>query len=107
MEVKERLAAIRKFLGYSQREMAEKLGLHVSSYNQLETGRNNLSRTAARLLRYMFYVNEDWLFHGKGEMLIDRDKGRPEKEKIKALEKELETYKKVVERLVNNTPEKS
>lgn len=105
MEAKDRLAEVRKFLGYSQREMAEKIGLHVSSYNQIETGRNNLTRPIIRLLRYMFYVNENWLLEGRGEMLVDRDKGKPEKAKIRELEKEVERQKKIIDRLINSTPD--
>lgn len=104
MEVRERLVALRKFLGYSQREMAEKIGLHVSSYNQIETGRNNLTRPIIRLLRYMFYVNESWLLEGRGEMLVDRDKGKPEKAKIRELEMEIERHKKIIDRLISSTP---
>jgi len=43
MKINERLKIIRKFKGYSQEEMAEKLGYSLSGYAKIEHGKTNLN----------------------------------------------------------------
>ncbi len=100
MKTQERLKALRVELGYTQKEIAEKLAMRVSSYNQIEVGRNNLSPRVALLLEKLFMANTAWIYEGEGDMFIslppDEDKRR-----IAELEEELRIQKEVIKRLVN------
>ncbi len=71
MKAHERLKALRQELGYTQQEMAEKLAMRVSSYNQIEIGRNNLSPRVALLLEKLFRVNPSWINGGEEDMFYE------------------------------------
>ena len=66
--MRRRIRQIRKDYGLSQEKFAKRIGMSGSFFNQVETGKNNVSdRTIADICRE-FHVNENWLRTGEGEM---------------------------------------
>lgn len=71
--MKERLKLLRKALKLNQQEFAGKIQVNRSTVAGYERGSTNLSeRTIADICR-VFYVNEDWLRTGEGEMFRARN----------------------------------
>lgn len=71
--MKERLKLLRKALKLNQQEFADKIQVKRSTVAGYERGSTNLSeRTIADICR-VFYVNEDWLRTGEGEMFRARN----------------------------------
>ncbi|MDR2734288.1 MAG: helix-turn-helix domain-containing protein [Spirochaetota bacterium] len=68
-ERSERLESLRKTLGLTQTEFAEKMGLSCSAISMIEQGRNPLGESKIRLISLVFGVNEAWLRDGTGDML--------------------------------------
>ena len=69
----ERLKLLRKALKLSQQEFADKIQVNRSTVAGYERGSTNLSeRTIADICR-VFYVNEDWLRNGEGDMFRARN----------------------------------
>ena len=66
----ERIKELRKALGLTQQEMAEKLGIKRNTIAQYEMGRNPPTDTVITLMCRAFDVNEEWLRTGEGEMFI-------------------------------------
>lgn len=66
----ERIKELRKALGLTQQEMAEKLGIKRNTIAQYEIGRNPPTDTVITLMCRAFDVNEEWLRTGEGEMFI-------------------------------------
>jgi transcriptional regulator with XRE-family HTH domain len=96
-----RIKLVRESLGMLQKEMAKVLHMSASSYNQIETGRNNVSPRVVALLSVIYNVNEQWLLDGQGHMFV---KGKPsdhsESIRIAELQEELDRYKKLVDVLM-------
>lgn len=92
--MRKRIEQIRKEAGLSQEKFAKRLGMSRSFFNQVETGKNNVSdRTIADICRE-FNVREEWLRTGEGEMYIHK----PREEEIagfirNALSNEPESFK--------------
>ena len=70
--MKERLKLLRKTLGITQQEFADKIGIKRNSYANYETGRNNPIDAIILSICREFNVNEDWLRTGEGEMFKER-----------------------------------
>lgn len=71
--MKERLKLLRQALKLNQQEFADKIQVNRSTVAGYERGSTNLSeRTIADICR-VFYVNEDWLRTGEGEMFRARN----------------------------------
>lgn len=66
--VNERIKELRKALGFTQQEFAEKIGIKRNTVAQYEMGRNQPIDTVIALICREFNVNEDWLRYGEGEM---------------------------------------
>ena len=66
-----RLLELRKSLGLTQGEFAEKIGLKFSAISMIELGKAPLKETNMRLICLTFGVNKDWLLNGIGEMMDD------------------------------------
>ena len=64
----ERIKELRKALGFTQQEFAEKIGIKRNTVAQYEMGRNQPIDTVIALICREFNVNEDWLRYGEGEM---------------------------------------
>ncbi len=69
--MEERLKEIRKALGLSQIEFAERLNIKITTYNAYEVGRNKPTNATIGLICKTFNVNEKWLRTGEGDMFID------------------------------------
>lgn len=68
----ERIKAIRKALGLTQQEFADRLGIQRSTIAQYETGRNNPIDAVVSLICREYNVDEVWLRTGVGEMFRPR-----------------------------------
>ena len=73
--VQNRIKALRKALGLTQQEFAEKLGSVQNTITGYETGRRVPSNQVLALMSRAFNVNEVWLRTGAGEMFtpVTRD----------------------------------
>lgn len=66
--IHERLKTLRKELGLTQQEFAERINLRRNSIAQIELGYRNPSGAVLALICKTFNVNETWLRTGEGEM---------------------------------------
>lgn len=69
--MKERMKELRKSLGITQQELADKLGLKRNTIATYEIGKAVPSDRVISDLCNKYNVNENWLRTGEGEMLID------------------------------------
>ena len=70
--MRERLKQLRKTLGITQQEFADKIGIKRNSYANYETGRNTPIDAIILSICREFDVNEVWLRNGEGEMFKER-----------------------------------
>ena len=68
----ERIKELRKTLGLTQQEMADKVGVKRNTIAQYEIGRNPPTDTVVTLICREFDVNEEWLRTGAGPMFIEK-----------------------------------
>lgn len=66
--VGERLKLIRKELGMTQEQLAQRLGVGKAALSMIETGKSGLSSRNRNILVQEFNVNPDWLDSGGGRM---------------------------------------
>ena len=64
----ERLKLIRKALGLTQEQLAQRLGVGKTALSMIETGRSRLSTRNKNILVQELNANPEWLESGKGEM---------------------------------------
>ena len=69
-----RIKLLRKTLGLTQENFAQKIGITKSSVSLLESGQNKASSQTIFILCKEFNVNEEWLRNGTGEMFNGEDK---------------------------------
>lgn len=69
-----RIKELRSELGLSQEEFANKVGLTKNYISLVETGKRELATRTAKSICRIFYVNEDWLVSGNGEMFLEKSK---------------------------------
>lgn len=67
----ERIKQLRKKLGFTQQEFAERIGVKRNTIAQYETGRNEPIGSVLNLICKEYNVNPDWLRNGSGEMFIE------------------------------------
>lgn len=67
----ERIKQLRKTLGFTQQEFAERIGVKRNTIAQYETGRNEPIGSVLNLICKEYNVNPDWLRNGSGEMFIE------------------------------------
>ena len=65
----ERMKIARKKLGYTQVDVATKLGYTQPAYSALESGKYPLNERHVKNFCSLLGINERWLETGKGEML--------------------------------------
>lgn len=65
-----RLKSLRKSLGLTQSEFAERIGSVQNTITGYETGRRVPSSQVLSLIAREFNVNETWLRTGEGEMFV-------------------------------------
>ncbi len=68
--MKQRLKLVRKKLGFTQEEFADRLGIKRSAISNYEIGRNIPIDAVLSLISREFNVNKEWLRTGEGEMFI-------------------------------------
>lgn len=66
-EVNERIKQIRRELGLTQQEFAERIGLKQNSIALIESGKRNISDQAVLSICREYGINEEWLRTGWGE----------------------------------------
>lgn len=71
--MKERIRNVRKALGLTQTEFAEKLGIKQNTMANIETGRRNASKQLLFSICREFGVNLDYLLHGDEPMFAPKD----------------------------------
>jgi len=76
-----RLKQVRKILNFTQQELAEALGITVTSIRRYEYDTTQISKKTALALKGLFGVNPTWLLTGEGEMFLPTE-DRPTPEKI-------------------------
>jgi len=74
MTVAERLKELRYKLGLSQKEFAEKVGIHYMTLSKYESGKYHPSLRFLKKVEEVFNVNPQWLLQGVGEMFLPKDK---------------------------------
>lgn len=67
----ERIKQLRKTLGLTQQEFAERIGITRNAVANYETGRNEPIGSVLNLIFNEYNVNPDWLRNGSGEMFIE------------------------------------
>jgi len=65
---RERIKAVRKALGMSQKDFGKGVFLSQSFYGQIETGKRSPNERVYELICNKYGVNKDWLTTGRGEM---------------------------------------
>ncbi len=63
-----RLKEVRKQLGLTQQELADKLGVTLNSVGYWERGVNKITSRVVNQICSLFNVNKEWFVNGKGEM---------------------------------------
>ena len=71
-DMEQRLRLLRKQLGLTQEEFAERLGIKRSAISNYEIGRNTPIDAVISLICREFSVSESWLRTGEGEMFRQR-----------------------------------
>lgn len=70
MSIGDRIKELRKALGLTQQEFADKIGIKRNSFANYETGRNTPLDAIIVSICREFNVSESWLRTGEGEMFI-------------------------------------
>lgn len=70
----ERLKKLRKALGLTQQEFADRIGSKRNTVAKYETETNTPSTAVVSLICREFNVSEDWLRNGVGEMFLPADR---------------------------------
>ena len=65
----ERIKQIRRELGLTQQEFADRIGLKQNSIALIESGKRNISDQAVLSICREYGINEEWLRTGKGEKM--------------------------------------
>ena len=68
----ERIKSLRKALGLTQQEFADKLGISRGNIGAYEVGKNAPSDAVISLIVRIFNANENWIRTGEGEMFVPR-----------------------------------
>lgn len=89
----ERVKEIRKYLGLTQDEFGEKLGIKKSAVSKIEKCENGVTDQMFKSICREFNVNEEWLRDGVGEMFVKRDKIQVISEFAADMIKEPESFK--------------
>ena len=83
--VSERLKKLRRYLRYSQKDFAKRLGILPATYSNYENEKRKLSPELLEKLYNEFNVNLNWLITGQGNMFNDELETleHPEEELVK------------------------
>jgi transcriptional regulator with XRE-family HTH domain len=67
----ERLKYLRKMLGYNQEDLGNKLGVTKTAISKMELGTYQITDSMVKLICTTFFINEDWLRTGNGNMKLE------------------------------------
>ena len=70
-DIGQRIKELRKMLGLSQKEFAEKIGKSLRAVQNWEYGQRTPDESTLKLIAKEFNVNEEWLKTGEGEMFVE------------------------------------
>lgn len=70
----ERIKELRKLLGLTQQQFADKIGTKRNTLAQYESNRITPSSAVVSLICREFNINESWLREGSGDMLKSNDR---------------------------------
>lgn len=74
MSIGERIYQIRKSLEMSQADFGKALGVCTQTVSRWERDFTPISKSIGNLICARFYVNDDWLWYNKGNMLkVERE----------------------------------
>lgn len=74
--MQERIKTLRKTLGLTQKQFAEKIGVKQNTVAQYEIGRNIPTDMAINLICREFGVNEIWLRTGVGDLFQKKERSQ-------------------------------
>ncbi|NDO51141.1 helix-turn-helix transcriptional regulator [Lachnospiraceae bacterium MD335] len=72
--MEKRIKQLRKELGLTQQELADKIGIKRTTIATYESGRNTPIDAVISLICREFNVNEEWLREGSGDMFRSNDR---------------------------------
>ncbi|SMO74869.1 Helix-turn-helix [Balnearium lithotrophicum] len=104
----ERLKYLRKSLGLTQEELAQKLGISMMTLRRYESNKSQPDAEVLTKLLKLFHVNLNWLLTGKGNMFINNEHNIPvpspiDRELFQRITELIEGYYKAG--LLNGVPE--
>lgn len=67
MAINERIKALRKELGLTQKDFSEKIGIKRNTLSYIESGNSTVTDSNIKLICEKFNINETWLRTGEGE----------------------------------------
>ncbi|MFI3278124.1 MAG: helix-turn-helix domain-containing protein [Rikenellaceae bacterium] len=67
-KLNDRFREMRKKLGFTQDQLAQRLGVGKAALSMIETGKAGLSSRNLNILVQEFNLNPDWMEHGEGNM---------------------------------------
>lgn len=73
-----RIRELRKTLGLSQKEFAEKIGLKQNAISYMEKNGSTVTEQNIKTICSQFSVNESWLRTGSGKMFLENEKKQKE-----------------------------
>lgn len=90
--MKDRIKAIRNSKQLSQSEFAKKISVSRSAVCKIESGENLPSEQTISLICKEFWVNENWLRNGVGEMFLKRTKDDEISEMLGKIQRDNENH---------------
>ena len=106
----QRIKQLRKMLGLTQKEFAEKIGKSTISIAKWEAGDRTPDESTLKLIAKEFNIDEEWLKTGEGEMFAGvPDANFPNTQPLERLIESINKIEKVpsvVERILRNYYEK-
>lgn len=91
----ERIKKLRKALGLTQQEFADRIGMKRNTVANYETDRNEPSNSVVTLICKTFNVSETWLRTGEGEIFVQMTRSQEIAEFVgKALQGEEDSFKR-------------
>ena len=72
----ERIRDLRKAIGLTQQDFADRLGIKRNTVALYETGKSGISDGIIKSICREFGVSEEWLRTGEGEMFVPRTKNQ-------------------------------
>lgn len=73
-----RIRILRKALGLSQKEFADKIGLKQNAISYMEKDGSTVTEQNIKTICTQFCVNENWLRTGEGEIFLESEKKQQE-----------------------------